>query len=131
MPVFVAQAFLPVFVPLILADRSGNRNDSPHDYVELEKPAEARYVRLNIRTPGSGTFSVRDLRIFGNGGGSKPSAPRDLAVERDGRDPRNAVPTLGGGARRGRLYCPLRNLFRRSYIRITKSVASQSSRSIV
>ncbi|WP_321473572.1 family 43 glycosylhydrolase [uncultured Paludibaculum sp.] len=75
-----------------LADRSANRRDVPHDYVQLSAPASARYVRLtNVRVPGGGPFSVRDLRIFGSGEGKPPAAAPSFEVHRDVSDPRNAV----------------------------------------
>jgi hypothetical protein len=99
----------------MLADRGANRKDVPHDYVELAQPAVARYVRLtNVRAPGGGPFSVRDLRVFGNGGVKAPAAP-SFAVHRDASDPRSAVirwemtPGADGyivryGTARGKLY---------------------------
>jgi hypothetical protein len=47
-----------------LADRSGNRRDVPHDYIQLPAPVNARFVRItNVRMPGGGSFSIRDLRF--------------------------------------------------------------------
>lgn len=76
----------------VLADRSASRKDAPHDYVEPAAPAEARYVRLtNVRVAGGGTFSVRDLRVFGTGEGKAPEAAPEFEVERQAHDRRNAV----------------------------------------
>lgn len=76
----------------VLRDRSRNRKDAPHDYFELAAPAEARYLRLrNVRVAGGGTFSIRDLRVFGNGGGTPPAAAPRFEARRDASDPRNAV----------------------------------------
>jgi xylan 1,4-beta-xylosidase len=75
-----------------LTDRGGAQRDTPHDYVELANAVEARQVRLtNLRTPGGGTFSVRDLRIFGACPGAAPALPRQFEVHRDASDPRSAV----------------------------------------
>ena len=75
-----------------LADRSGNRKDVPHDYVELPAAVQARYVRLtNVHFPGGGPFSVRDLRVFGSGEGKPPAAAPRFEVHRDSSDARNAV----------------------------------------
>jgi hypothetical protein len=75
----------------LLADRGGSPQDLPHDYLELGAPATARQVRLaNIGTPGGGTFSVRDLRLFGGCPGSPPAAPR-FEAHRDPSDARDAV----------------------------------------
>jgi xylan 1,4-beta-xylosidase len=75
-----------------LADRSANRADVPHDYIQLEQPVTAQHVRItNVRTPGGGTFSIRDLRVFGSGQGTAPSAAPKFEAHRDPSDARNAV----------------------------------------
>jgi xylan 1,4-beta-xylosidase len=75
-----------------LADRSDARTDAPHDYVEPTTAVEARRVRLtNVHTPGGGTFSVRDLRVFGACPGDAPAAPARWEVHRDTSDARSAV----------------------------------------
>ncbi len=75
-----------------LVDRGAARQDAPHDYVELSSPVTARYIRItNITTPGGGPFSIRDLRVFGNGGGKPPAAAPRFEVQRDPGDPRTAV----------------------------------------
>ena len=33
---------------MVLADKSNNKTDVPHDYIELEKPVQAKYIRLKI-----------------------------------------------------------------------------------
>ena len=75
-----------------LADREAAHADTPHDYVEMPTAVEARHVRLtNERTPGGGTFSVRDLRVFGACPGSAPAVPAHFEVHRDPSDARSAV----------------------------------------
>ena len=72
-------------------DRSDSRQDSPHDYTQLDEPVTARYVRLvNVHTPGNGLFSASGFRIFGNGPGKAPAKVRGVKVVRDGSDPREA-----------------------------------------
>src|SRR5690606_29659904 len=45
----------------ILVDKSHNKTDVPHEYVELEKPARGRYVKLeNIGMP-TGKFAISGL----------------------------------------------------------------------
>lgn len=57
----------------ILADKSKNTKDVPHDYIELQKPAIARFLKLeNIQMP-TGKFAISGFRIFGKGNGQKPS----------------------------------------------------------
>lgn len=74
----------------VLVDKSNNKTDVPHDYVELEKPVQARFVKLeNIHMP-TGRFAVSGLRIFGNGNGNKPGVVKDFIVLRTEKDKRSA-----------------------------------------
>lgn len=74
----------------VLADKSNNKKDVPHDYLELEKPVQARFIKLeNIRMP-AGKFAVSGLRVFGNGNGSKPDTVKQFMVLRTEKDPRSA-----------------------------------------
>lgn len=66
-----------------LADKTTNKTDIPHDYVELTKPAKARYIRLTNYHMADGTFALAGLRVFGNGGGEAPSKVEGFTVERD------------------------------------------------
>ena len=67
-----------------VVDYSTKKTDTPHDYIEFEAPFKARYIKLqNKEYTVSQNLSVRDLRIFGNGLGSKPRAINDFTVERD------------------------------------------------
>ena len=75
-----------------LADRTGNRKDVPHDYIQLPAPATAQHVRItNVHMPGGGPFSIRDLRIFGSGGSVRPARAPRFEAHRDASDARNAV----------------------------------------
>jgi hypothetical protein len=68
-------------------DKSGNRRDVPHDYVQFEKPVMARHIKLsNIHMPGHGKFALRDLRVFGSGLGRPPSAVSGVTVRRQAKD---------------------------------------------
>jgi hypothetical protein len=74
----------------ILADKSNNKTDVPHDYVELQKPVQARFIKLeNIHMP-TGKFSISGFRVFGNGNGAKPDAVKDFIVLRTEKDKRSA-----------------------------------------
>jgi xylan 1,4-beta-xylosidase len=76
----------------VLVDKSRNMQDVPHDYVELDQPVLARYIKLiNVFTPGGGNFAVRDLRIFGNTDQAVFTTVSDFTVERDPEDGRDAV----------------------------------------
>lgn len=74
----------------VLVDKSNNKTDVPHDYVELEKPVQAKYIKLeNIHMP-TGKFAISGLRVFGNGNGAKPAAVKTLIVLRTEKDKRSA-----------------------------------------
>lgn len=73
----------------VLVDKSNNKTDVPHDYVELEKPIQARFIKLeNIHMP-TGKFAISGLRVFGNGNGVKPDAVKTFFVLRTEKDPRS------------------------------------------
>ncbi|MEO6540971.1 MAG: discoidin domain-containing protein [Ferruginibacter sp.] len=74
----------------VLIDKSNNKTDVPHDYVELEKPVQARFIKLeNIHMP-TGKFAISGLRIFGNGNGTRPPAVENFIVLRTEKDKRSA-----------------------------------------
>ena len=74
----------------ILVDKSNNKTDVPHDYIELSKPVQARYIRLeNIHMP-TGKFAISGLRVFGNGNGEKPTMVKQFIVLRTQKDKRSA-----------------------------------------
>ena len=74
----------------VLADKSQNKTDVPHDYIELEKPVQARYIKLeNIHMP-TGKFAISGLRVFGFGSGSKPAMVQNFIVLRTEKDKRSA-----------------------------------------
>ena len=74
----------------LLADKSRNTTDVPHDYIELCEPVEARYIKLeNIHVP-TGKFAISGLRVFGNGHGEKPDPVKNFFVLRTEKDKRSA-----------------------------------------
>lgn len=74
----------------LLVDKSKNKTDVPHDYVELAQPIKTRFIKLeNLHMP-TGKFAISGLRVFGNGGGAKPDAVKDLIVLRTEKDKRSA-----------------------------------------
>ncbi|RYZ50725.1 MAG: xylosidase, partial [Chitinophagaceae bacterium] len=73
-----------------LVDKSKNKTDVPHDYVELQTPVQARYIRLeNVHMP-TGKFAISGLRVFGHGNGQKPEAVQGFVVLRTEKDKRSA-----------------------------------------
>jgi xylan 1,4-beta-xylosidase len=74
----------------MLVDKSLNKRDVPHDYVELNKPVEARYIKLeNIHMP-TGKFAISGLRVFGNANLPKPAVIKDFIILRTEKDKRSA-----------------------------------------
>ncbi len=74
----------------LIMDKSNNTKDVPHDYVELETPVQARYIKLeNIAMP-TGTFALSGLRVFGHGNGANPDAVKNFIVLRTEKDKRSA-----------------------------------------
>ena len=74
----------------VLVDKSKNKKDVPHDYIELDKPVQARYLKMeNIHMP-TGKFAISGFRIFGFGSGQKPDAVKQfMALRSDETDRRN------------------------------------------
>jgi hypothetical protein len=74
----------------LLVDKSNNKTDVPHDYIELEKPVITRFLKLvNIHMP-TGKFAISGFRIFGHGSGEKPEAVKEFVVYRTKKDKRSA-----------------------------------------
>lgn len=74
----------------VIVDKSNNTADACHDYIELEKPVKAKYIKIeNVKVP-DGKFSVYDLRIFGIQEGKTPGIIIDFTVERSESDTRKA-----------------------------------------
>lgn len=66
----------------VAVDKSTNKKDVPHDYIELSKPIEARYLKLeNIHMP-TGKFALSGFRVFGKGKGKSPEKVKNFMVLR-------------------------------------------------
>jgi hypothetical protein len=74
----------------VLFSKKANTKDIPHDYVELEKPVEARYIKVENLSVPTGKFAVSGFRVFGLGHGNKPDVVDRFTVLRDAADRRNA-----------------------------------------
>ncbi|OLY93985.1 F5/8 type C domain-containing protein [Cnuella takakiae] len=74
----------------VLIDKSQNKTDVPHDYIELPQPVRTRYLRMENRHMPTGTFALSGFRVFGKGQGSKPHAVKDFVVLRTEKDKRSA-----------------------------------------
>ncbi|MFZ2959342.1 MAG: family 43 glycosylhydrolase [Candidatus Ozemobacteraceae bacterium] len=74
----------------LIVDKSTNKTDVPHEYVELQNPVKARMVKIeNIGMP-TGKFALSGFRVFGLGSGEKPGMVKNFAVLRGFTDNRNA-----------------------------------------
>lgn len=74
----------------LLVDKSKNKTDVPHDYIELSKAVTTRYLKLvNIHMP-TGKFAISGFRVFGHGNGQKPDAVKQFIVLRTAKDKRDA-----------------------------------------
>lgn len=74
----------------VLSDKSKNKTDIPHDYVELEKPVRTRFLKLeNIHMP-TGKFAISGFRVFGKGNGNPPDSVSEFIVLRTEKDKRSA-----------------------------------------
>jgi hypothetical protein len=74
----------------LLVDKSKNKTDVPHDYIELKKPVEARYLKMVNHHMAAGKFALSGFRVFGLGHGKKPGAVKDMIVLRGEHDTRSA-----------------------------------------
>jgi hypothetical protein len=73
----------------ICVDRKDNVRDAPHDYVQLDRPLSARYLRLTgVHTPAAGFFSVSGFRVFGEGLDEAPAPVSQVKAARDSADAR-------------------------------------------
>jgi hypothetical protein len=73
----------------VLVDKSKNKTDVPHDYIELQTPVQARFIKLeNLHMP-TGKFAISGLRVFGSGNGAKPDAVKTFIVLRTEKDKRS------------------------------------------
>jgi hypothetical protein len=74
----------------VLVDKSKNNTDVPHDYVELQAPVKARYLKIeNVHVP-TGKFALSGFRVFGKGNGKPPDAVKGLIALRGESERRNS-----------------------------------------
>lgn len=74
----------------LIIDKSNNQTDIPHEYVELQKPATARYIKLENGKVPTGKFAISGLRIFGKGNGAIPDTVKHFVVLRGDSERRNS-----------------------------------------
>ncbi|HFK5507664.1 discoidin domain-containing protein [Elizabethkingia anophelis] len=65
-----------------IVDKSKNQKDVPHDYIEVETPVKARFLKMeNLKMP-TGKFALSGFRVFGKGTGEKPTAVENFVALR-------------------------------------------------
>lgn len=74
----------------VLADKSKNATDVPHDYIELKDPVQARFIKIENRKMPTGKFALSGLRVFGKGSGAAPDTVKQFIVLRTEYDKRSA-----------------------------------------
>lgn len=75
----------------LLVDKSTNQTDVPHDYIELEKPVNAKYLKLENVHMAAGKFALSGFRVFGRGSADGlPPDVHDFFVLRTEKDKRSA-----------------------------------------
>jgi hypothetical protein len=75
-----------------IIDKSKNKQDVPHDYVELADAVKTQYIKIeNVHMPAQGTFALSGLRVFGIAPGEAPNQVVDSRSRRDVEDPRRAL----------------------------------------
>ena len=67
----------------VVVDKSNNTKDACHEYIELNNPIKAKYIKVeNVKVP-DGKFSIYDLRIFGLKKGKTPQQVKGFEVNRN------------------------------------------------
>jgi xylan 1,4-beta-xylosidase len=72
-----------------IINRGDKVKDTPHDYIQLDQPVMARYLRItNVHYPAKGSFSLSGFRVFGSALGKLPAAVKNISVARNPADQR-------------------------------------------
>ena len=73
----------------VLVDYRNSFRDAPHNYIELDQPIEARYIRYRHHYVPGKNLAMGDIRVFGLGRGKKLATVKGFTVVREA-DERNA-----------------------------------------
>lgn len=71
-----------------LVDEEKNLQDAPHKLHTLNVPAKVQYLKICNTKDMEGSFSLFDLRVFGQGGGKVPAEVTGFQASRDNNDKR-------------------------------------------
>ena len=66
----------------VLVDYRNSFRDAPHNYIELDQPIEARYIRYRHHYVPGKNLAMGDIRVFGLGRGKKPATVKGFTVVR-------------------------------------------------
>lgn len=72
----------------VLVDYRNSFRDVPHNYIELDQPIEARYIRYRHHYVPGKNLAMGNIRVFGLGRGKKPATVKGFTVVREA-DERN------------------------------------------
>lgn len=72
----------------VLVDYCNSFRDAPHNYIELDQPIEARYIRYRHHYVPGKNLAMGNIRVFGLGRGKKPATVKGFTVVREA-DERN------------------------------------------
>ncbi len=74
----------------LIIDKTKNKTDVPHDYVELEVPIKARFIKMVNKHMPDGKFAMAGLRVFGKSAGANPGSVQNFVALRGDSERRNA-----------------------------------------
>jgi xylan 1,4-beta-xylosidase len=74
----------------VLVDKSQNKSDVPHDYIELNTPVTTRFIKIENHHMPTGKFALSGVRVFGEGNGPAPVPVKGFTVLRTEKDKRSA-----------------------------------------
>lgn len=72
----------------VLVDYRNSFRDAPHNYIELDQPIEARYIRYRHHYVPGKNLAMGNIRVFGLGRGKKSATVKGFTVVREA-DERN------------------------------------------
>lgn len=90
----------------VLIDKSKNKTNIAHDYVELKSPQKVSALKIeNIHSAKLGNFAIRDLRVFGKTNSKNlPQVAQSPSAIRDKKDPRNIKFSWNGDSAKAKGY---------------------------
>jgi len=79
---YVVEASVDKKVWHTIINHKNDGRDAPHDYTQLNKPVQARYLRItNVHCPAQGLFSISGLRVFGKAPGPLPDRVKQFTID--------------------------------------------------